>query len=173
MNHPATQDIFKLLHERNVMFRVVTHPPCRTSEESAKARAAGGGGVVCGAKAIVVKAKRKLGGSEFDVFVLPGPAKIISKLLLAHLTDIKDFRFATPAELAEHTGGLLPGMMPPFGRPIFVGIDHLFVDASLLEQQLIGFNAADLTQSIVVGASDYVAAAAPTEIFSFSSNAEA
>ena len=173
MSHPATERILQILSTQSANFRLVEHPPCRTSEESAKARAAAGGGAVCGAKAIVVKAKRKAGGSEFDVFVLPGSAKIISKLLLERLPDIKEFRFALPTELAAQTGGLEAGMVPPFGQSVFEGIERLFVDEALLENEFVGFNAADLTRSIVVNTQDYIAAAKPNEIFTFSAPKDA
>ena len=70
--------------------------------------------------------------------------------------------------MSQQTGGLLPGTMPPFAQPIFPQLSHLFIDSSLLDHQVIGFNAACLTQSLVVATSDYIKVASPTDIFSFS-----
>lgn len=166
MAHPATEKVVQLFAERSVPFRMIEHPPCRTSEESAKARAVQGH-TVCGAKAIVVKMNWKGSRSEFNVLVLPGPSKIAAKLLSQHLPDLKDFRFATREELAAHTEGLEPGMMPPFARPIFERLNNLYIDSSLLDHDDVGFNVADLTRSIVVASRDYLDVASPTAVFPF------
>jgi hypothetical protein len=167
MTHPATDKIIQLFAQRNIPYQLIEHPPCRTSEESAKARTVGGGKPACGAKAIVVKANWRGAGSDFNVLVMPGRSKIANKLLLNHLPDLKDFRFATPPELAAQTDGLEPGMMPPFARPIFARLNRLYIDSGLLEHDNVGFNVADLERSIIVSRRLYVEAAAPTEIFSF------
>lgn len=172
MAHPATERIVRLFSERGIQFRMVEHVPCRTSEESAQARTAAGDAVVCGAKAIVVKLKRKGGATEFGVLVLPGSSRIDAKMLLEHLPDVKDFRFATQAELADHAEGLAPGMMPPFARTIFERLTRLYVDPGLLDHRAVGFNAADLTRSIIVASKDYVRVAAPDAMFRFSAHAK-
>jgi Ala-tRNA(Pro) deacylase len=167
MAHPAAAKLMQLFEHRGIAFRRIEHEACRTSEESAQARAIGGGGLVCGAKALVVKMSWRGAGSEFNVLVLPGPARIDAKRLSDHLPELKKFRFASPAELAELTVGLEPGMMPPFGRQIFDAVNRLYVDSALLDHDLVGFNAAALTSSIVIRCRDYLNAADPTEIFSF------
>jgi prolyl-tRNA editing enzyme YbaK/EbsC (Cys-tRNA(Pro) deacylase) len=167
MPHPATEKIAQLLDHRGIPYQRINHPPCRSSEESAKARAAGGGKPACGAKAIVVKMNWRGAGSEFNVLVLPGFSKIASNLLLDHLPSLKAFRFATPAELAAQTDGLEPGMMPPFGRPIFEGLNRILVDSGLIEHDNVGFNAADLMNSFILSSQDYMKAAAPNDVFRF------
>jgi prolyl-tRNA editing enzyme YbaK/EbsC (Cys-tRNA(Pro) deacylase) len=127
---------------------------------------------VCGAKAIVVKMKWRSGASEFCVLVLPGPTRIDTRLLLDGIVDLKSFRFATAGELALETEGLEPGMMPPFGKPIFERIARIYVDKSLLDRETLGFNAASLTCSIVVCSRGYVKAAAPDAVFPFTSAVE-
>ena len=169
MTHPATDTIIQLFTERNVEFRVVEHPPCRTSEESAKARAEQGH-IVTGAKAIVVKMYWKGGVSDFNVVVLPGTSKIDPKALSARLDDLKDFRFATREELATYTDGLEPGMMPPFGGQVFERLKRLYVDSNLLEQVRVGFNVADLSRSIIVGAKDYASVVEATDVFPFAAS---
>ncbi|NEP59585.1 MAG: hypothetical protein F6K31_21670 [Symploca sp. SIO2G7] len=169
---PATEKIISLLDSNNIDYRRIHHPECRTSEESAKARAEGSGGFVIGAKAILMKVERKEVGTEFHVFVLPGNkqinSKILKKSLKNQLDDFSRFRFATAEEMAEQTDGLIPGTMPPFGRPIFENLVHLFIDSYLLDHEVLGFNAACLTQSLIVSTQDYIKVAYPTNLFAFS-----
>ena len=68
--------------------------------------------------------------------------------------------------MAELTSGLVPGSVPPFGRPI-VDLD-LFVDTSIAENEMIAFNCGSLTDSIVMSRADYIGVAVPTKVFSFS-----
>jgi Ala-tRNA(Pro) deacylase len=170
---PATKDIISLLDSNNVNYQHLHHPECRTSEESGKARAEANRGVfVIGAKAILMKVERKKVGSEFHVFVLPGDKQINSKALKKTLkeqfNDFDRFRFSTTEEMVQKTGGLIPGTMPPFAKPIFENITHLFIDDSLVDYEVVGFNAACLTQSLIVPTQDYIKVASPTEVFSFS-----
>ena len=62
--------------------------------------------------------------------------------------------------------GLVPGCIPPFGRPI-LPLD-LYVDTSILANDRIAFNAGSLTDSIVMDRASYIEIARPTEIFQFS-----
>lgn len=169
MPHHATQKIIRALDQLGITHQLIEHPPCRTSEESARARNAGGGGPCCGAKAIVVKMKWRDGTSDFNTMVLPGSSRIDAKLVLGHLAGLKEFRFATPAELAAYTDGLEPGMMPPFARPIFERLSRLYVDSGLLDHGAVGFNAAELARSIVVASHDYLKVADADEVFPFAS----
>lgn len=164
----AKAKILHLFDSNSISYKLISHAECRTSEESTKARAEGGGGIVIGAKAILMKVERKQEGSEFDVFVLPSNKKIDSKLLKSQLNKLKSFRFSTALEMAEKTFGLVPGSMPPFANPIFDELENLFIDSSLLKHNIIGFNAACLTQSIIVSCHDYIQVANPSAIFSFS-----
>jgi len=75
----------------------------------------------------------------------------------------KKTRFASQEELKEMTG-LVPGSVPPFGRPI-LDFD-LFVDPSLMENKTISFNAGSLTNSISMKLEDYMKVANPI-IFDF------
>ncbi|MGK7883749.1 MAG: YbaK/EbsC family protein [Crocosphaera sp.] len=170
---PQTEKIISLLNSNNIDYQHIHHPECRTSSQSAEARAKAGGGFVIGAKAILMKVERKTAGSEFYVFVLPGDKQINSKILKKSLKrkfeDFNRFRFSTVEEMAEQTEGLVPGTMPPFAQPIFDKLAHLFIDTALLDHQVVGFNAACLTQSLIVPTQDYIKVASPTDIFSFSS----
>ncbi|MBI2429091.1 MAG: hypothetical protein HYV29_09915 [Ignavibacteriales bacterium] len=135
--------ICSFLSERNISFRTVHHQPTFTSEESAKAR---GEDVKIGGKAILMKID-----NDFKLFVLSAALKIDSKKI-KELFNAKSIRFATKEELHSLTG-LVPGSVPPFGRPI-LDFD-LFVDSSILQNEKIAFNAGTLTDSIIMKTSDY------------------
>src|SRR5690349_16665028 len=114
--------ICRLLDKQRSEYHVLNHGPCRTSAESAVARAQAGFPEAVGAKALLLKLERSrshFGASvtgykriEFDVFVLPGPSKIDSQSL-KNLLDVRKFRFATPEEMFERCS-VVPGCMPPF-----------------------------------------------------------
>jgi prolyl-tRNA editing enzyme YbaK/EbsC (Cys-tRNA(Pro) deacylase) len=151
--------IVSLLKEHDVSFRELHHEPTRTSEESARIR---GEALKNGGKAILLKVD-----TSFALFVLSGAARLESSLVKKHF-KVKRLRFATKDELLEQTG-LVPGAVPPFGRPIF-DMD-LFVDNSIIENDRIAFNAGSLTDSIIMAVHDYMGIAKPT-VFPFSAPAE-
>jgi len=64
----------------------------------------------------------------------------------------KRTRFATPEELHDLTG-LVSGAVPPFGEPILSL--PLYLDASILANDRIAFNAGSLTDSIIMSVDDY------------------
>lgn len=146
-----------LLQTNNIEYREAQHEPTFTSEESAMAR---GEDVKIGGKAILLKLD-----AEYKLFVLSAAKKLDSKALKRHF-GVKSIRFATSEELKELTG-LVPGCVPPFGRPI-LDFD-LYVDNSILENDKIAFNAGSLTNSIVMRVADYRTISRP-QILSFSSD---
>lgn len=131
------------------------HEPTRTSEASAKAR---GEDISIGGKALIMKIK-----GEFKLFVLSAALKIDSKKI-KEFFHTKKTRFADAEELKSLTG-LVPGAIPPFGRPI-LELD-LYVDRSILENERIAFNAGSLTDSIIMNTKDYMMLSNP-QIFHFS-----
>jgi Ala-tRNA(Pro) deacylase len=147
-------EIKKLLSSHGVQYREVSHEPTRTSAESAKAR---GEDLAIGGKAILMKV-----GEEFKLFVLSAAKKIDSQKIKEHFGE-KKLRFATPEELKDLTG-LVPGAVPPVGKPI-TPFD-LYVDVSIIANEKIAFNAGSLTDSIIMGCKDYLNVASP-EIFEF------
>jgi len=148
------QAILSLLAREQIEYRAVHHSPTFTSEESAQAR---GEDIRVGGKAIVMKV-----GEEFRLFVLSAALKVDTTALKQHF-GVKKIRFATPEELLTITG-LVPGSIPPFGRPILPF--ELFVDPSILDNTKIAFNAGALTESIIMAVADYLRVAQPT-VFSF------
>jgi Ala-tRNA(Pro) deacylase len=151
----AYSSIKSLLSQHAITYREVTHEPTRTSEESAKAR---GEELSIGGKAILLKV-----GDVFRLFVLSAEKKLDSQKIKRHFGE-KKLRFASPKELQEMTG-LVPGAIPPFGRPV-TNFD-LCVDVSVTKNTKIAFNAGSLTESIIMDMNDYLKIASP-EIFEFS-----
>ncbi len=148
-------NICAFLADRNVVFRTVHHHPTFTSEESAVAR---GEEVKIGGKALLMKVD-----NDFKLFVISAALKADSKKI-KNYCKTKSIRFATKEELLELTT-LVPGSVPPFGRPI-LNFD-LFVDPSIVENEKIAFNAGSLTDSIVMKTSDYLTLSNAV-VFSFS-----
>ncbi len=151
------QSIRDLLNGRDISFREVHHEPTLTSENAARAR---GEELRIGGKALLIK-----GGDEYRLFVLPADRKIDSAAIRREL-NLRKLRFANRDELMELTG-LVPGSVPPFGRPIFPF--ELFVDSGIRENERIAFNAGSLTDSIVMPVRDYLCVSCPSKIFAFSS----
>ncbi len=141
---PVLDRILELLRSNEIEFRHVEHEPTPTSEDSARAR---GESLAVGGKAIVVKI-----GDTLRLVVLSAAKRLDSKRLRQDLGN-KKIRFATREELAEATGGLVPGSVPPFGEPILPLPLH--VDRSVFEQSKIAFNAGSLTHSVILDIEDY------------------
>ena len=161
MSNPVNQALHALLREQRIEYRTIQHEPTLTSADSAKAR---GEELRIGGKALVIKT-----GEEFRLFVLSAAYSLDSSALKRHF-GVKKIRFADAAEL-ERLTGLVPGAVPPFGRPI-LPLD-LFIDHSILTNERIAFNAGLLTESIVMSVSDYLQIAQPTIIeFAAKDNAD-
>lgn len=148
--------IRELLSDRNVTFREVHHEPTFTSEESAAAR---GEELRIGGKALLMKVD-----GDFRLFVLPADRRVDSGVVRKEL-GVRKLRFATRDELEELTG-LVPGSVPPFGRPILPF--DLYVDSAMTENPRIAFNAGSLTDSIILALDDYMTVAEPERVFAFS-----
>jgi len=149
------QAIRDLLAARDIPFRELHHAPTYTSEQSAAAR---GESVEIGGKAIVMKVDE-----AFHLFVLSAARSVDSTAIRQRL-GARRSRFATADELLQITG-LVPGSIPPFGRPI---LDlPLHADEALLRNARIAFNAGSLTDSIIMETQDWWKVAQPA-VFPFS-----
>lgn len=167
-------------------YKTVHHEETFTSEESAQVR---GVPLSTGGKALLLKVGDGDGDSrKFALFVMSASRKLISKAIKKEFKTrgrtAKDLRFATAQELADITGGLVPGCVPPFGRPILNasgdpfrdnkdGDDNayleLYVDTSISEEnETIAFNAGSLTDSVIMSVPEYLRVSVPTGIFTFS-----
>lgn len=137
--------IIELLQKNDIEFKSIEHEATHTSEESARIR---GEDLSIGGKAILMKCD-----DVFNLFVISASKKLDSKRIRENL-KCKKCRFATKEELSELTNGLVPGSVPPFGRPIF-NFD-LFVDESISSNDKIAFNAGSLCKSIIMKSRDYL-----------------
>jgi prolyl-tRNA editing enzyme YbaK/EbsC (Cys-tRNA(Pro) deacylase) len=151
---PILEQIRTLLRSREIEFRELHHEPTRTSEDSARVR---GEDLSIGGKALLIKVD-----DEFRLFVLSAALRVDAQAIRAHL-NARRTRFASPEELAQLTG-LVPGSVPPFGRPILPFT--LYVDPSITGNERIAFNAGSLTDSIFLKVEDYLAVAQP-KVFRF------
>ncbi|HER00215.1 MAG TPA: hypothetical protein ENO22_12820 [candidate division Zixibacteria bacterium] len=143
------QKLKKFLKENRIEFREINHQPTFTSEESANVR---GEDLSVGGKALVMKID-----DDFKLFVISASKKIDSRKIKKHF-NVKRTRFATEEELKELTD-LVPGAVPPFGRPI-IDID-LYADRSVTENERIAFNAGSLSNSFILETGDYLKIAKP------------
>lgn len=143
-----------LLDGERIPYRGLHHEPTRASEESAKAR---GEELKNGGKSLLLKV-----GDEFRLFTFSAALALDSRTLKERFAT-RYVRFATKEELLELTG-LVPGSVPPFGRPVLPF--DLHVDESIVANERIAFNAGSLTDSIIMVVPDYLRAAKPT-VFRF------
>ena len=143
MSASVFEAIREFLLARGVPFVEKQHEATHTSEQSARAR---GESLKIGAKALVVKTD-----DQYRLFVLPADRKLDS-LSVKRQLGVKKTRFADASELLELTG-LVPGSVPPFGRPI-LPLD-LVADPALVENEKMAFNAGSLTHSIIMAVADY------------------
>ena len=149
------EKIKEWLIAQSITFKQVHHGPTETSEASALAR---GEDLSIGGKALVLKID-----DSYKLCVLSAAKKLDSGALKKHF-GAKKLRFADREELMELTG-LVPGSVPPFGKPL---IDlELLLDQSILQNQKIAFNAGSLNDSIVMSVEDYLKVANPV-ILTFS-----
>ncbi len=143
------ENILHLLDNHQISYIQIHHEPTLTSEDSARVR---GEDLSSGAKAIVYKVQ-----DEFCLFVLAADRRLDPKKIKTYFKSlgkrVKKTRFATREELITQTG-LVPGSVPPFGKPILPYT--LYIDRSLLANTHISFNAGSLTDSLKLSLEDYV-----------------
>lgn len=152
MSDPILEKIRSALTQHGVEFKEIEHAPTQTSEESARVR---GESLSVGAKALLLKTD-----DAFRLFVLPADLQLDSKRVKQEL-GVRSIRFATKEELLELTG-LVPGSVPPFGQPILPF--ELYGDTAIGKtEDKVAFNAASLTRSIVMKASDWKTIVQPTQ----------
>src|SRR4051794_22437251 len=152
MTDEVVDKIRELLSRGGVAYKEICHAAASTSEESARGR---GELLAVGAKALLLKTD-----DVFRLFVLPADLQLDAKKVKQEL-KIRSVRFATREELFELTG-LLPGSVPPFGRPVLPF--ELYGDLAIGSvEDKVAFNAGSLTFSIVIKASDWKTVAKPVQ----------
>jgi Ala-tRNA(Pro) deacylase len=156
--HEVVSRILSLLNTNNCWHETFQHEAVRTSEEAARTRP--GYTLHQGAKAMIVRIKNPQ--PKFVMLVLPADLRFDNTKVKSFL-GAKDLRFASEEEIAELTGGVQPGAVPPFGN-IF-GLE-VVVDLGLFENEKIVFNAGDRCFSVAMKSEDYKQLVAP-QITSF------
>ncbi|MFG0251682.1 MAG: YbaK/EbsC family protein [Phycisphaerales bacterium JB038] len=144
MDTPVLHAILTMLDDAGVSYKHLEHEPTRTSEESARVR---GMPQRVGGKALLIKA----GADRFVLVIVSAALQLKSSKLRKALGE-HHLRFATVEELKDLTG-LVPGSVPPFGEPILPF--PLYVDKTVLANDLIAFNAGSLTHSVILDIEDY------------------
>lgn len=122
------------------------------SSKPAAGHAAQGEPEAVGAKALVVKLEQD---NSFVLLVMPGTKKLNNKAARQKLGRLS---FATADELAEVTGGLVPGSVPPFAQPYLPGVRTVYLDPDITKAKKVGFNAAALDRSVVMDTAAYLRA---------------
>jgi Ala-tRNA(Pro) deacylase len=142
MDVSVTDRLLAFLRTNGASFTVLTHEPVRTSAEAAQVR---GTPLEQGAKALVCHADDRT-----VLIVLPADRRLDSRAFKRE-RGVKNLRMVSTAELHALTG-LEPGAVPPFGA--LFGLPT-FVDARLLDQPQLAFNAGSRTTSVILITTDY------------------
>ncbi len=156
MNNLVFDAIKDALEQLDIIYEVVDHEPCRTSEESALARAELGYTNTVGAKALLLRLRQQSSRVRYLVALIPATLRLDSKAIRKHSSGVKSIRFASPEEFETVTYGLVPGSLPPFAKPVFPMIEELIVDHGFLETDTIGFNAGSLDRSIIMPTTEFL-----------------
>jgi Ala-tRNA(Pro) deacylase len=145
----------KLLESLGIHYEVTEHGPVYTSEEAAKVR---GVELKTGVKALVLKTEN----GNMLLGLIAADRKIDLKKL-AKAIGAKKLQLASPEEVLKATGCEV-GSVHPFGN--LFGL-KTYLDSSVMENDLVNFNAGLHTFSIHMKARDLLKAIKP-EISEFS-----
>ena len=143
------QKIKELLDKNNIQYRLLEHEPVYTSEQAAKVR---GSKLQEGVKALVLK-------SDEGIFILALIAanKKVDLEKLANIFNSKRLQLAKSEEVLQQTGCEI-GSVPPFGN--ILGL-KTYMDKSVLENDVVEFNAGLHTTSIRMKAKDLASVIEP------------
>jgi len=147
----------KLLDCNDMHYEVLEHAPVYTSEEAAKVR---GVALKTGVKALVFKKQE----GNFVMGLIAADRKMDLKKL-AKIARTKKLQLASPKEVLNITGCEV-GSVHPFGN--LHGL-RTYLDTSVLENDMINFNAGLHTVSIQMKAKDLIKAIKPV-VKDFSKN---
>jgi len=138
-----------LLDRNGIPYEVLEHAPVYTSEEAAKVR---GVELKTGVKALILKTEE----GNFVMGLVAADRKIDLKKL-ANVVRTKKLQLASPQEVLKTTGCEV-GSVHPFGN-----LHRLptYLDISILENDMVNFNAGLHTISIQMRAEDLIKAVRP------------
>jgi Ala-tRNA(Pro) deacylase len=159
--HPVSDKIMTALQEGGYWYERFQHEPVTTSEDAAKVRS--GYSITQGAKALIVKARKisadPVCDGRFIMIVVQGDKKFDRKKL--KVAGYNDARFATEEEVAQISGGVVRGGVPPWGH--LFGLPILADSGIFLNEKMI-FNAGDRRVSIAMKTADYRELAKPAVV---------
>ena len=141
--------IKELLDTNGILYQVLEHEPVYTSEQAARVR---GVDLKTGVKALVLKTK----WGDLIMGLVAADRRFDLKKL-AKIVGAKSLRLANPQEVLKKTGCEI-GSVHPFGN-----LHNLptYLDASILENDTVNFNAGLHTVSIQMKTKDLVKAVNP------------
>jgi len=140
----------RLLDCNGIPYEVLEHAPVYTSEEAAKVRNVE---LRTGVKALILKTEE----GKFIMGLIAADRKIDLKKL-AKIVGTKKLQLASPQEVIKITGCEV-GSVHPFGN--LHGLPT-YLDSSVLENDMVNFNAGLHTVSIQMKAKDLVKAIRPS-----------
>ena len=142
-----------LLREAKATFRIIEHEAEGRSEKISVIR---GNRPEQAAKAMVLDVRGGGGGRRHVLAILPGNRKL-DFVAVAALFEARKCGFASP-ESAEALTGCVMGSVPPFSLNPDLSV---VVDADLLANQTLFFNAGRLDRSMELATRDWMAVARP------------
>lgn len=149
----AHDRVIEYLNSAGISYEEIEHPPAASAEEYSRIV---GSALQEQAKALLIRRYRREGGKDLVIHSLPGDARGDLEALAEPLAA-KRLRLASVAELKAATGcdfGELPSIGSIFELP-------LSVDARLLAQERVFFNAGRLDRSVVLDLNDVTAVEKP------------
>ncbi len=135
------ENIKDLLDKNKISYKLIEHKPVFTSEDAAKIR---GSSLSLGAKALIMKADKKS-----IMIVVPGDKKVDTSTF-KKLYQVKDLEMATKEEV-KAVSGVEVGAVPPFGNLFKI---PLYFDKTIVENEVVFFNAGSHSKSISLKGSD-------------------
>lgn len=144
----VAEKITQALEAAQAPFERFEHEPVRTSHEAAAVRPEYN--ISQGSKALIVRLKKD-GVKTFVMLVVPGNRRFDPAKARAIL-GVSDIRFALEHEVAELTGGVEPGGIPPWGN--LFGL-KVYADTHVFDNETIIFNAGDRRVSVAMRSADY------------------
>jgi len=147
----------ELLDSNGIPYEVLEHVPVYTSEEAAKVK---GVELKTGVKALILKTEE----GNFIMGLVAADRKIDLKKL-AKIVETKKLQLASPQEVLKITGCEI-GSVHPFGN--LHGLPT-YLDSSILENDMVNFNAGLHTVSIQMRVKDLIKAIRPV-VKDFSKN---
>ncbi len=137
------EKIKKFLDLHKITYELLEHEPVFTSEDAARVRHAD---IKIGAKSMIVRSQ-----GQFFNFVLSAAKKINWKRV-KEILNTSSASLASPEEVQENIHCEI-GSVPPFGN--LYGL-KVYCEPSLLEHEIIEFNAGLHTASIKMKSKDWV-----------------